>query len=384
MPSQSQPGTRAAVVHDFFVNDRGGERVAIELAGLLWSATVYTSFFDAHRFGSRLDPARVRTWGLQRLLGPTAHFRRFLPLYPVYFSALDLRRYDLVVSSSVAFSKAVRTSAHALHVSYVHTPMRYAWDLDAYLAGTSVSTVGRVGAATLRPLLQRWDRATARRPDHVVCNSLAVRDRIRRLWNRDADVIHPPVDTDEVTLSHTDDGYLLIAARLLAYRRVDLAVSAATSLGRQLVVAGDGPERRRLEAMAGPSVRFVGDLPRAELVELFRRCHAYLVPGIEDFGIAPVEAMAAGKPVVAYRGGGALETVIEGETGTFFDRPDPRDLADAIQRLERYPFDAARIRAHAQAFDSRVFRERWRELLARFGVNPAVYGDDERGASRVR
>ena len=315
---------RVALVHDFFVPERGGERVALELAQLLPSATVYTSFFEPRQFGDRIDPSRVRTWPLQRLLGPTAHFRSFLPLYPAWFSTLDLRDYDLVVGSSVAFTNAVRTRPDALHVSYVHTPMRYAWDLDAYLAGSSDSRISAAAARMVRPTLQRWDRWAARKPDVLVANSATVRERIRRLWRRDAEVIYPPVDVAGIPLSDRDDGFLLVAAHLLAYRRVDLAVAAATALGRELVVVGDGPESARLRASAGPSVRFLGRVDRPTLVDLFTRCHAYLVPGVEDFGIAPVEAMAAGKPVIAFRAGGATETVVEGRTGVFFERQDAR------------------------------------------------------------
>lgn len=364
--------TRTAIVHDFFVPERGGERVAIELARLLPSATVYTSFFEPRQFGDRIDPSRVRTWPLQRLVGPTPHFRSFLPLYPAWFSLLDLRDYDLVVGSSVAFTNAVRTRPNAVHVSYVHTPMRYAWDLETYLAGSSDSRIAAAAARAVRPILQRWDRWAAQKPDVLVANSATVQDRIRRLWRRDAEVIYPPVDVADIPLSTHDDGFLLVAARLLAYRRIDLAVQAATAAGRELVIAGDGPERRRLQAMAGPTVRFLGHVQRDRLVELFRRCHAYLVPGVEDFGIAPVEAMAAGKPVVAFRGGGATETVVEGTTGVFFDEPSAEALSRAIADVDRITFDPARIRARAEQFDVSVFRERFTALLLRLGVEVPV------------
>ena len=365
---------RAAVVHDFFVQDGGAERCAIELCGLLPSATVHTTFFDGRRFGDRIDPARVRTWPLQRVLGPTRHFRALLPLYPAWFSLLDLRAYELVVSSSIAFPKAVRTSPSALHVSYVYTPMRYAWDLDRYLAGSSFGLPARTAARVARPLLRAWDRRTGRGPDVVVAISEEIRRRIARLWGRESRLIYPPVDTDAIPLSQTDDGFLLVAARLLAYRRVDLAVEASRLLGRELVVVGDGPERGRLEALAGDGpVRFLGHVPRTELLDLFGRCHAYLVPGLEDFGIAPLEAAAAGKPVVAFRGGGALETVRDGVTGVFFDRPDARALAAAIERLDATVMDGRAIRLHAERFDTRVFRAEWRSLLAELGVDPRLY-----------
>jgi len=372
MTRASSSRGRCAVVHDFFVPERGGERVAVELAQLLPSATVYTSFFEPRQFGDRIDPSRVRTWPLQRLLGPTPRFRSLLPLYPAWFSALDLRDYDLVVGSSVAFTNAVRTRADALHVSYVHTPMRYAWDLETYLAGSSHSTASRLAARTVRPMLQRWDRWAARNPDVLVANSATVRERIQRLWRRDAEVIYPPVDVAGIPLSLRDDGFLLVAAHLLAYRRIDLAVAAATALGRDLVVVGDGPESARLRATAGPTVRFLGRVDRPTLVDLFTRCHAYLVPGVEDFGIAPVEAMAAGKPVIAFRFGGATETVVEGRTGIFFERQEVAALAEAIERLDGLVFTPTAMRARAQEFDTSVFRGAWRELLARLGVDPAV------------
>lgn len=335
-------------------------------------ARVYTSFFDAPTFGGRLDPARVRSWPLQGPFGGR-RFRSLLPFYPLYFSTLDLRRALLVVSSSVAFAKAVRTSPQALHVSYIHTPMRYAWGLDDYLRGSSYPPLARAAARLIRPGLAAWDRITSRRPDVLIANSKTVRDRIRRLWHRDAQVIHPPVDTAEFPLSARDDGYLLVASRLLAYRRLDLAVEAATKLGRDLVVVGDGPQRSRLESIAGPNVRFTGHLPRAELVEVFSRCHAYVLPGEEDFGIAPVEAMSCGKPVVALGRGGATETVVDGVTGVLFRDDSAASLAEGIERLDSLSIDPVAISEHAQRFDRQVFFDGWRSLLASRGVAQELY-----------
>jgi glycosyltransferase involved in cell wall biosynthesis len=359
---------RPAIVHDFFIQDGGAERCAVEFARLLPAATIETTFFDVRQFSDRIDPGRVRTWPLQRLLGPTRHFRALLPLYPIWFMTRDLRDRDLVISSSVAFCKAVRTRRDAIHVSYVYTPMRYAWDLDTYLAGSSLSMPGRLAARTIRPLLRRWDRMTAKRAGVIVAISETVRDRIRETWGREAvTVIYPPVDTSEIAVSDRDDGFLLVAARLLAYRRIDLAVAAATSAGRDLIVVGEGPELERLQAGAGPSVRFMGRVDRTTLLDLFARCHAYLVPGEEDFGIAPVEAMAAGKPVVALRAGGARETVIDGVTGVLFDRPVVDDLIEALDRLDSTTWDPAALRAQAERFDTAVFVQRWRVFLVELG-----------------
>jgi glycosyltransferase involved in cell wall biosynthesis len=363
----------AAIAQDWLAAEAGSERVTLELSRLLPAAPIYTSFFDPRIFDRQIDSARVRTWSLQRLLGPTRHFRSLLPLYPWYFGRLDLRRYGLVVSSSVAFTHAVRTAPGATHVSYVYTPLRYAWDLDTYLAGSSWSLGARLGARTLRPWLRRWDRSTAGRPDVVIGISEAVRKRIRRHWGREAEVIYPPVDVEQIPVSNRNDGFLLVAARMLAYRRLDLAVYAATALGRELVVVGDGPERARLESRAGPTVRFLGRIDRPSLLDLFARCHAYLVPGVEDFGIAPVEAMAAGKPVVGFRGGGVAETVVDGATGVLFDRQDGQAMAEAIERLEGLAFDPSVIRANAERFSTQAFRRKFVELFQRLDVDPSLY-----------
>jgi glycosyltransferase involved in cell wall biosynthesis len=362
-------------VHDYFVQDGGAEACAVEFARLLPSATVVTSFFDAPRFGHRIAARRVRTWPLQRIPGAARRFRAFLPLYPAWFSSVRLGPARVVISSSSAFAHAVRRPAGALHVAYVYTPMRFAWEPDAYLGGSSYATPARVAARALGPALRRWDRRAARRPDLIVAISGTVQRRIRRLWGRHSEVIHPPVETARFAVPTRDDGYLLVASRLLAYRRVDLAVDACRRLGRELIVAGDGPERGRLEALAGPRTTFVGHVPRPRLIDLFAGCHAYIVPGAEDFGIAPVEAMAAGKPVIAFAGGGALETVVDGRTGVFFDRSSADALAEAIERLGSMRLDPADARAQAERFDVSAFRARWRDLLARLGVDAALLAD---------
>lgn len=364
--------TTQAIVHDFFVAEGGAEQCAIEFAKLLPQARIYTSFFDAERFGDRIAPNRVHSWPLARLASAPSSFRALFPLYAAHFGRLRLDE-DLVISSSIAFTKAVRTRAGAEHISYVYTPMRYAWDLDTYLAGSSYSATLRAGVRLLRPVMQAWDRRTARRPDVLVAISETVRARIERLWSRRVDeVIYPPVPVDDIPLGSRDDGYLMVAARLLAYRRVDLAVSACTRLGRRLIVVGDGPERARLEASAGPTVEFVGHVPRTRLLELYAGCHAYLLPGIEDFGIAPVEAMAAGKPVVAMAAGGALETVVPGITGVHCAAPTARAFASAIEELDGLRFDPAALRRHAAGFGTGVFLDRWRALLARRGFGSVV------------
>ena len=366
---------KAAIVHDYFVQDGGAERVAIELANLLPSARIFTTFFDAERFGDRIDPARVHSWPLEGRFNED-RFRSLLPLYPAYFSVLDLRDYDLVVSSSSAFAKAARTSRRHVHVAYIHAPMRFAWQFRAYGSGSSLGAGARLAGSLLSAPLRTWDRRTSQRPTQLVANSQAVRERIRSWWGRDADVIYPPVDTSEIEVSTEDDGFLLVAARLLAYRRVDLAVDAANATGRRLVIVGDGPERAALEERAGPSVTFEGYVPRARLLELLRRCSAYLVPGEEDFGIAPVEAMAAGKPVVAINRGGTAETVEDGLSGVLFDDQTEAGLVGALDRLSDIKFDGSAIRRRAEQFDRAVFRRRFADLLMQLNVDPALVARD--------
>ncbi len=364
--------TRSALIQDFFIAPGGSEQVAIELARLLPGSDVFTTFMDAE-YGPRLDGHPVHTWPLQRMRGARLRYRAFLPLYPLWFERLDLRRFDLVVSSSSAFAKAVRTRRSARHIAYVHAPMRYAWDLESYIDRSSLSPASRLAARTLRPALRWWDRRTSVRPDVVVANSLAVRDRIRRVWDRDAEVIHPPVDLSDIEPSTRDEGFLLVVARLLAYRRIDVLVDAAAHVDRPVIVIGDGLELDRLRRRAGPSVRFLGRISRDAVVDHLRRCHAYVVPGEEDFGMAPVEAMAAGKPVIAYAAGGALETVIDGKTGLFFERQTPEALVDAVQRLDRLTLDPEAIRANAERFAPPLFRRRFIELFQRLGVDPSLY-----------
>lgn len=363
--------TRTAIAQDWFFAPGGAERVADELIRVLRNPDVYTSFAD--RETASALAGRLHTWPLQRLLGPTRRYRAFLPLYPLWFSRLDLRQYDLVVSSCSAFAKSVRTRPSALHVAYIHTPMRYAWDREGYLAASSLPGPARLAAGALHPWLRRWDRRMARRPDVLIANSTAVQARIKEFWGLHADVIHPPVDVDDFRVSQEDDGYLLVVSRVHAYRRLDLLVRAASHLGRRTIVVGDGPELRSLRSIAGPTIEFVGAKGREEVRSYMSRCHAYVVPGDEAFGIAPVEAMASGKPVVAFRAGGALDTVIEGLTGILFDEQTPAALAEAIERLDETPFDALTIRANAERFSASEFRAKFADLFLRLNVDPSLY-----------
>jgi glycosyltransferase involved in cell wall biosynthesis len=286
---------------------------------------------------------------------PKKHYRNYLPLYPAAIESLDLRGYPLVVSTSHAVAKGCRPDAGATHVSYVHTPMRYVWDqFEAYFGPGRAGLIKRLAASTIAPYLRSWDVRSTARVHGLIANSNFVAERIRRFWNREADaVVYPPVALDRYAPSAdgpAPEGYALIVSALVPYKRVELAVSAFSRLKRPLLVAGGGPERARLEAQAGSSVRFLGSVADDELPGLYARARFFVLPGEEDFGIAPVEAQAAGRPVLALGKGGALETVIAGETGAFFAEPTVESLIEGIAAIDAMHPDPARIRAHAQRF----------------------------------
>jgi glycosyltransferase involved in cell wall biosynthesis len=297
---------------------------------------------------------------MQRLPGVTHRHQAYMPLYPLAFRSFDLRGYDLVLSNKSGFCHGVRTGPNMTHICYCLTPTRFLWMYESYRQRESI---GELADAALRPLLsllRRWDYAAAQRVDHFVAISSAVQERIRNFYNRESVVIHPPVDTERYTSSGEPPGdYFLVVGRLIPYKRVDLAVRAFTQLGLPLVVVGDGRDRAKLEAIAGPNVTFRGRVAYGEeLLTLYRRCRAFIFPGLEDFGIAPVEAQAAGRPVIAYAGGGALDTVQEGITGTFFREQTPEALAAAVQGFDPAAYDPAACRASAERFSVETFKHK--------------------------
>lgn len=363
---------RVALVHDWLDTWRGGENVLAELLQIYPQADLFAlvDFLpDALREG--LGGRRAATSFLQRLPGARRHFRAFLPLFPRAVESLDVSGHELVISSSHAVAKGVRTGAGQLHVCYCHTPMRYAWDLrDAYLAASGIAA--RPWAPLVRRVLDRlreWDRRSSERVDAFVANSAFIRSRIRRCYGRDATVIAPPVDTGYFTPGGARGDYFFTASRWVPYKRVDVIVAAFRELpAERLIVAGDGPEATRVRAAAGPNVEFVGEVPRERLRELLRGARAFLFAAEEDFGILPVEAQAVGTPVVALARGGALET-IRGQddaapTGVFFDAQTPSAVADAVRG---FAAAAARIRPEAcRANAERYSAERFRREFAAF------------------
>lgn len=349
-----------ALVHDWLNQSGGAEDVLEALVDLYPGAPVYTSIYAPDRMPDAYRTWDIRTTWMDRLPGIHAHHQPYLPLYPSAFNKLDLSGYDVVLSNKSGFCHGVHTG-DALHICYCLAPTRYVWQFDAYVARESLS---RQAVQILKPViahLRRWDYMAAQRVDHFVAISTEVRERIARYYQRDSAIIYPPVDTGRYPPSAKVDDYFLVVSRLIPYKRIDLAVQACTRLGLPLLIAGQGRDRGRLEAMAGPTVKFLGRVPDEDLPDLMARCRAFIFPGLEDFGIAPVQAQAAGRPVIAFRGGGSLDTVIEGQTGLFFNEQTVEALCDALIRLDGCTCSPDACCTNAARFDRSVFD---RELAA--------------------
>jgi glycosyltransferase involved in cell wall biosynthesis len=364
---------RVALVHDWLTGMRGGERVLLELCRLFPSARIHTLLWNRGSVHPEIETRVCETSFLQRMPGVTGGYRGYLPLFPSAARSLAVNGVDLVVSSSHAVAKGVRVERGVPHVSYVHTPMRYLWDDNgSYFRFGNGSVWKRAGLAFVKPYLRRFDVDTARRVDHFIANSENVRGRIRRFWGAEAATIPPPVDTDFFTPAGRENrsDYYLIVSSLEPYKRIDVAVEAFRGLGRTLVVAGGGTLERELRARAPENVRFVGRVSEERLRDLYRGCRALIFPGIEDFGITPVEAQACGRPVICYGEGGVTESVVDGETGLHFRPQEPEALAEAVVRAEQREWDAAEIRRHSLQFSRTRFRARMEAFFrARLGLS---------------
>lgn len=354
------------LVHDWLTGMRGGEKVLLELCRIFPAAPVYTLVWKQGSVAAEIEDRVAGVSFLDRLPGARERYRHYLPLFPAAVRALRLPDCALVVSSSHAVAKAVCKPQGARHLSYVHTPMRYAWGFGG--AASAARGLNRLALWSIAPALRRFDRRTEG-VDALVANSETVRDRIRRVWNRDAEVAHPPVDTNFFTPDDKPpgDAYLLVSA-LEPYKRVDVALEAFRRRGRRLIVVGGGTLENALRRRYPDAGDFRGRVDDQELRRLYRCCRALVFPAEEDFGITPVEAQACGRPVVALGRGGALETVVEGETGTFFPDQTPDALLRALDRAAEVEWNPAHIRARALRFSRDAFRDRMGAILeARLG-----------------
>jgi glycosyltransferase involved in cell wall biosynthesis len=359
---------KIAVVHDYFTQIGGAEKVAEQMYHMLPHATLFATVALEQFMPRSLKDVPVVTSWMQKLPNIESYYRLYFLLYPFAIRDLDLSQFDLVLSSSSGCSKGVQTGRDAMHVCYCHTPMRWAWNYDGVSSNDTFGASQRGLLPVLLRGLRHWDEDASRQPDHFVANSIAVAERIRRAYGRSAEVIHPPIDVNRFRPADEQENYYLILARLFSYKRIDLAIEACTQSGKHLLVIGDGPDRGRLEALAGPTVRFLGHLSDLEVSYYAARCKALLFTGEQDFVIAPLEVAAAGRPTIAYRAGGATETIIENVTGVFFNEQTPEHLAQAIDRFERQDWIPTVMRRHAQKFSVDVFRDRFRSFLKRVGA----------------
>lgn len=348
---------RVAIVHDW-LNQRGGAEVVLEaLVEMYPQAPVYTSMYWPKAMPQEYRSWDIRTSFMDKLPFVKRYHQPFLPLYPLAFETFDFTGYDLVISNKSGFCHGVITSPDTLHICYCLTPTRYLWDYHGYVQREGLPRLARLALPPFLNYLRMWDWAAAHRVDHFIAISRTIQQRIAKYYRRDSVVIYPPVDTRKFAPSDTHDDYFLIVSRLIPYKRIDLAVRAFNELGLPLVIIGDGRDRESLQALAKSNIHFLGYVSDREIGDYFARCRAFILPGQEDFCIAPVEAQAAGRPVIAYAAGGALDTVVEGVTGTFFYEQTPEALIKVIREFDENRYDPAAVRRHAERFDKRVFKK---------------------------
>ncbi len=352
---------KIALVASWLNQYGGAERVLEVVHDLFPDAPVFTS-----TYWPRALPPAYQTWDIRPSFlnrVPIANQRLVLPLYPAAFESLDLRGYDRIVSITSAFAHGVRVPPGAQHICYCLTPARFLWNYADYVERESIGRLPRLVLPFLIHFLRDWDRRVAARVTQFVAISQAVCERIERHYRRPSGIIYPPVDVERFQVSETREDFFLILSRLVPYKRIDLAVQAFGELGLPLVVAGDGRDRARLRQMAKPNVKFLGRVSDKEAHDLLACCRAFVFPGEEDFGITPLEANACGKPVIAFAGGGALETIVEGVTGAFFREPMAQSLAAAVATFEDRAFDAWTMRKHAERFSTQVFKDRLKQVV---------------------
>ena len=351
---------KVALVHDYFTQRGGAERVVAHLAALYADSLLYTSVLDAGAAPEAVARERIRTTPLQRLRSARLPLRSLAPVLPHAFAGLDLGEPDVVLTSSSAFAHHVRIPAGAVQICYCHTPAPFLWSTERYFARTRLA--GWVAAPGLA-LLRGRDRRAAARVDVFVANSRFTAERMRRVYDRHARVIHPPIETARFQPGEERSGRFLVVSRLRPHKAIDLVVSAANALRLPLDVIGDGTDRARLEAMAGPTVRFLGRRGDAEVARAMARCVALVVPGVEDFGMVTAEVQAAGRPPVAVAAGGAREIVRDGETGFLASEQSAAAIGAAMLRAQRDELDPAALVASARRFDSAVFDSAIRSLV---------------------
>jgi glycosyltransferase involved in cell wall biosynthesis len=357
---------KTAIVHYWLVGMRGGEKVVEALCRLFPEADIFTHVYDPKSISATINAHRVQTSFISRLPLAKRRYRSYLPLMPLALEQLDLRGYDLIISSESGPAKGVIPPPGALHICYCHSPMRYIWNMFHEYRSRS-GTFTKLAMPALSHYIRSWDVISAARVHYFAANSRTVALRLKTYYRRDATVIYPPVDAEEFSPVPAEEigDFWLMVGELVAYKRPDLAIEAFNRSGKKLVVIGGGEMLRRLRDMAGPTVTVLGPQPFATLKYYYARCRALIFPGEEDFGIVPVEAMASGRPVIAYKRGGATETVVDGLSGVFFERQTTEDLLAAVEKCEAQRFDTLRMVEHARSFGIDRFASQMKEFVMR-------------------
>lgn len=361
---------RVALVHDYLVEYGGAERVLSALAEIFPYAPIYTLVYDEKLTKGAFADKKIHTSFLQKIPGARARHRLFPVLMPMAIEQFDFSRFDLVFSDSGSYAKGIITLPNVLHICYCHTPMRYAWDdSQKYIKEfKGYSSLIKKFVPFLMNYIRLWDKISADRPDYFIANSHFVSKRIKKYYHRDSEVIHPPVEIKKQKTMNNEqktENYFLMVGRLLPYKRFDLAIETFNRLKLPLKIIGEGPEIKRLKKRANSNIEFLGWLPDEKLTDYYSRARAFIFPQEEDFGIVPLEAMAAGTPVIAFKAGGALETVKENKTGIFFEQESTESLIKAIENFQRMEkeFDSTVIHNHVLKFNKEIFKEKIEKFI---------------------
>lgn len=355
---------KVALVHDWLTNMGGAERVVINFKEIFKDAPIYTTIYNPDNLGDELKNIDVRTSFLQNKKDAKKNHQKYFPFMPMAFESFDLNDYDIVLSSSSSCAKGVVTNPNTMHVCYCHSPMRYGWEFYyEYANTTDMKKLKKKLLKYFMDYMRIWDNVSSNRVDYFIANSENVARRIWKHYRRESVVIHPPVRCNLFNISDEDEDYFLIVSRLVEYKKIDLAIEAFNELRFPLIIIGDGAEREELESKAKDNIKFLGRQPDNVIKKYYSKCRAFIFPGEEDFGITPLESQASGRPVIAFGKGGALETVVDGQTGIFFDEQTVDELKLAVKKFQNIDFDKKVIRKHAEEFDEAIFKGKIKDFI---------------------